>query len=347
MSSIEQISDEGSDVFDRLRRFVSNKLKISNVEISGLRRTSYGYSCENWPFDLRYEQPHGEMHVEELILRRDPIATVLKSDRAVEFEVLRSLESCHNLPTPRAVWLDRDGEYFGRSATVMSRSPGSCDPMVLSRKNSDGSLPIAMAKKFMDAVVAIHSFDWKAANLDRTFSVPTIGTTDAGVEALEYWDGEFRRNSHVGYPELEFVLAWLRAHVPITREITLVHADFKPGNTLLLDGNISAVLDWETAHLGDPLEDLAWVTNPMRAREHQIPNKWEAPDMIGYYRSTTGREIDASSLRWWGVLANFKLLTISLTGMRGFLSGKGDRPMGDPRHYLPFLLDQIGIEDLV
>lgn len=146
---------------------------------------------------------------------------------------------------------------------------------------------------------------------------------------------------HASYPEFEFVLAWLRAHVPVSRYVTLVHGDFKPGNTLIADDEVVAVLDWETVHLGDPLEDLAWVTNPLRAREHQIPNVWEDQAMVSYYRSATGREIDPPSLRWWGVLANFKLLTISLTGMRGFLDGEADRPMGNPRHFLPFLLRPI------
>ena len=58
---------------------------------------------------------------------------------------------------------------------------------------------------------------------------------------------------------------------------------------VLIDGdNVVVMLDWETAHLGDPLEDIGWVTNPLRAREHQIPGVWERAQLCRYYESITG-----------------------------------------------------------
>jgi aminoglycoside phosphotransferase (APT) family kinase protein len=344
MTSAVVPADAASDVAELLKRFLIRELDgACSIEICGLHRTSYGYSCENWPFDLRWTRVTGEEQCERLILRRDATDPLLESSRTTEFEVLRALQSYETLPTPRARWLDGTGTYFGRPATIMERCPGVCDPMVL----STGTSPkLGLARKLMDAVVAIHAFNWHAANLDRLFRVPSAGTSEAAMAALDHWQEGFRLAALASYPEFEFVLAWLRAHVPVSRYVTLVHGDFKPGNTLIADDEVVAVLDWETAHLGDPLEDLAWVTNPLRAREHQIPDVWENHTMISYYRSATGREIDQSSLRWWGVLANFKLLTISLTGMRGFLCGKADRPMGNPRQFLPFLLGPIEADGL-
>jgi aminoglycoside phosphotransferase (APT) family kinase protein len=134
----------------------------------------------------------------------------------------------------------------------------------------------------------------------------------------------------------------LRTHIPISEDITLVHGDFKPGNTLIENAELAAVLDWETAHLGDPIEDLGWVTNPLRASEHQIPGRWEVGQMVNHYRVNSGRHIDPDCLRWWGVFGNFKLLTIWLTGLRAFLTGIADRPLGSPRHHLPVMLAQLG-----
>src|SRR5580704_9037957 len=91
-----------------LKRFLALKIGAASLEIQGLHRTPYGYSCENWPFDLHWTGSNGEEHFEKLILRRDATAPVLKSDRAVEFEILRALEGYDGLPTPRARWLDRD-----------------------------------------------------------------------------------------------------------------------------------------------------------------------------------------------------------------------------------------------
>ena len=44
----------------------------------------------------------------------------------------------------------------------------------------------------------------------------------------------------------------------------------------------------ETAHLGDPLEDIGWVTNPLRHREHQIPGVWERDEIVRAYAELTG-----------------------------------------------------------
>ena len=62
-----------------------------------------------------------------------------------------------------------------------------------------------------------------------------------------------------------------------------------------------AILDWEMAHLGDPLEDLGWVTNPMRRTEHQIPGAWETEQMLDYYAASTGRDVSRARVRWWRV----------------------------------------------
>jgi aminoglycoside phosphotransferase (APT) family kinase protein len=325
-------------IAELLKRFLALKIDATSLKIHGLHRTPYGYSCENWPFDLRWTGSNGEEHLEKLILRRDATAPVLKSDRAVEFEILRALEGYDSLPTPRARWLDGDGAHFGRPASIMERCPGSCDPLVLSLGESPPTAKLGLARKLMDAVVAIHAFDWRKAKLDQILPAPSAASAEAATSALEHWEGEFRQTARASYPEFEFVMAWLSANVPVSRHVSLVHGDFKPGNALIEDDELVAVLDWETAHLGDPLEDLAWVTNPLRAGEHQIPGVWDEATMLQYYRSASGRAVDVPALHWWGVLANFKLLTISLTAMSGFLNGQADRPMGDPRYYLPFLL---------
>ena len=65
-------------------------------------------------------------------------------------------------------------------------------------------------------------------------------------------------------PGHEVVAPADRVQGPGVHPPVLVHADFKPGNILLDGDRITALLDWELAHLGDPLEDLGWVTQPLR-----------------------------------------------------------------------------------
>ena len=61
-------------------------------------------------------------------------------------------------------------------------------------------------------------------------------------------------------PVFELALRWLREHDPgPSREVTLVHGDFRHGNLIIGPDGVRAVLDWELAHSGDPMEDLGWV----------------------------------------------------------------------------------------
>jgi len=126
---------------------------------------------------------------------------------------------------------------------------------------------------------------------------------DPGVHAanlaVDHWESELRRVQLEAQPELELILTWLRGHAPDPVATTLVHGDFKPGNVLLRGDTVAFVLDWETAHLGDPLEDIGWVTNPLRAREHRIDGSWEPADLIARWERRTGLTADSGAIRWW------------------------------------------------
>ena len=93
---------------------------------------------------------------------------------------------------------------------------------------------------------------------------------------------------------------------------------------------MTLVLDWETAHLGDPLEDIGWVTNPLRAGEHRIPGVWEPSDLIERWSARTGFAADPAAIRWWNVLANFKQAMTVLTGKHAFADGRFDRILHEP-----------------
>ena len=123
----------------------------------------------------------------------------------------------------------------------------------------------------------------------------------------------------------------------------LVHGDFKPGNSLLSGADLQVMLDWETVHLGDPIEDIGWVTNPLRAREHTIPGVWQHGDLIRHYEQATGFEVDPEELRFWRVFSNFKTNAILLTGVRSFREGRSDRPWSDDRMLGRILFDLAGI----
>ena len=326
------------DVGVRLERFLSEKLGAgARLKLDGLRRTSAGMSRENWVFDASWCDASGYEVSEPLIMRRDPVGSVLDTDRNVEYEVLRALEQT-DVPAPRVRWLDADGAALGRPSVVMVREEGVCEYYVL---NSSRPLVdrVAIARHYLDVLAAIHRVDWQALGLDAVLEDPGDRAAQA---AVDHWEGELRRHQIEPHPELEVVAAWLRAHAPVAQATVLVHGDFKPGNALMRGDDISAVLDWETAHLGDPIEDIGWITNPVRSREHQIVGSWERQQIFEHYAARTGFVVEENTVRWWNVLANYKLSVITLTGTDAFVDGRLDRLHQTPVGLMRVMFDTIG-----
>jgi aminoglycoside phosphotransferase (APT) family kinase protein len=316
---------------DHLADWLSDEVGQA-VTIGVTGRTAAGFSRENWIFDATWSG-----HTHRLIARRDPPGSVLETDRAVEVAVLDALRGT-TVPAPNLRWADLSGDRLGRPSLVMDLAPGTCDPFIL-----NGSRPLddrlTVARRIYTELATIHRVDWGAIGLDRCLENPG---GKAALRAVDHWEGVLRQVQLDPEPELRYVIAWLRANAPDNEVTTLVHGDFKPGNLLIEDDQVSAVLDWETVHLGDPHEDLGWVTNPLRAGEHRIADAWEPDDLLRHWSACTGLAVHAATVHWWQVLANVKLSIIVLTGHRAFVEGRLDRIHQAPVSLYAMLLDQIG-----
>jgi aminoglycoside phosphotransferase (APT) family kinase protein len=331
-------NDDEGFVGERLSAWLTSELPPdADVRVKGLHRASAGMSRENWIFEASWKVD-GDAVTEALIMRRDPVGSVLDTDRSVEFAILHALEPTP-VPAPRVRWLDADGRWLRRPSIVMVLEEGICDYFVL---NGEAPLEarVALAERFCDLLVAIHQVDWRVIGLERF--LPDPGPS-ASLVAIDLWEGVLRRHQLEPLPELDLVATWLRAHAPAAAATVLVHGDFKPGNALMRGDEVAVVLDWETAHLGDPVEDLGWVTNPLRRREHQIPGAWTAAELLSRYEAKTGIAVAEEALRWWRVLANFKLAVIGLTGVAAFVDGRYDRAHQVPGPLFAVMFDLIGV----
>jgi aminoglycoside phosphotransferase (APT) family kinase protein len=317
---------------ERLNEFLSAQLGASPT-IVDLKRIGVGRSRENWVFDLAVPGTEGW---EPLILRRDPDGGLVDTDRGTEFAVLRALGSSR-LPAPQARWLDAKGEWLGRPSLIMHREPGECDYRVV-----NGDRPLAertdLARRFCELLAEVHSLDWRSVGLGEVLDDP--GEQAARTE-LGRWQGILRQDQLEALPELDIAVDWLRENAPTSRRTVLVHADFKPGNILLQGDRISSLLDWELAHLGDPLEDLGWVTQPLRAGEHLIAGAWERDDLIRHYCEVTGTEVDDRELSWWVTFSTFKTAVMQVSGLRAFVDERSDEPYRPTKRVLSTLLAAI------
>ncbi|MHB1487901.1 MAG: phosphotransferase family protein [Acidimicrobiales bacterium] len=323
------------DVLARLEAFFRHQLPAATPKVSGLVKTSMGRSRQNWAFDLGWDDGDGQ-RAEQLILRSDPVGGLVATDRSVEFAVLRALEGT-DIPSPVARWLDADGAWFARPSLIMRRATGTCDYYVL---NGSWPLPerVDVARQMCDLLAALHGTDWRGAGLGEVLGEPHEAPSTVEVKR---WEAVLRRDQVEAYPEIDLAVEWLKATAPAAERTVLVHGDYKPGNVLIEGGAVTTLLDWELAHLGDPLEDIGWVTQPLRRREHIIAGAWEDHDLLDRYQRLSGLSVPAQSVRWWAVFATFRTAVMQVSGLSSFLQGRSDKPYRPTTKVLRTLLECV------
>ena len=108
-----------------------------------------------------------------------------------------------------------------------------------------------------------------------------------------------------------------------------MHGDYRTGNYLYTeDGEITAILDWEMAHIGDPLEDLAWSLDPLWSAEPHIAGRLlPREEAIRIWQDASGIEVDRDAFRWWQVFASVKALAIWISSMEDYANGTTKEPI--------------------
>jgi aminoglycoside phosphotransferase (APT) family kinase protein len=310
---------------EQIAAYLQHKMPdASEIEVTNLWRIPGGASRETWSFDAAWRE--GEATAGRgFIMRRDPEASLLETERYVEFRVYQALQGT-GVPVPTMFWLEDDPKWLERPFFLMERLEGEASPQALVTGGLGVELD-AIAHRKVEILARIHGLDWRA--LDLGFLGPPDGPEGCADMEIARWEKTMREQALQPQPVLEMVLSWLRAHKPVARKVTLVHGDYRTGNFLVEGDRITGVLDWEMVHLGDPLEDIAYAC--LRAW------RWAGDARIGglllrdefyrQYEAASGIEIDRQAVRFWEVLGNLKWAVICLTGGRSFAEGRSNDPV--------------------
>ncbi len=243
-----------------------------------------------------------------LVLRRDPLSSLIRTSRGAEFHSLSRAYQA-GLPVPKPLFLESDGIAFGTPGFIMAevqggRAPGlfEVDPYGDSRAHTGTELFTAMG--------ALHRIEPDAAD---QAALPTMDATTR----LAHWKAEIQAHALRPEPVVKAAIRWLERHVPAASgPLALVHGDFRSGN-FLVDGNahLLAILDWEMAHIGDPMEDLAWAMDPLWCHSEPALAAGTLPrdDAIACWEASSGRRFAADAWPWWQLFAGISGLAIWIT----------------------------------
>ena len=202
-----------------------------------------------------------------LILRRDPAASLIDTERALEYRTYVAVYPTE-IPVPEPLVLEEDPTHLERPFSVMREIAG-CESAVAN---------LAMPP-YVENRGRIAATKWTLLGKLATLDIEALGITDfmetpdhPAAHELNYWAAVIDEDSLHPEPVAQAAIRWLRKNLPEpSGNLALVHGDYRSGNFLYTEsGDIEGILDWEMAHIGDPLEDLAWSFDPLWAWPERI-----------------------------------------------------------------------------
>jgi aminoglycoside phosphotransferase (APT) family kinase protein len=279
--------------------------------VSGVRRVGGGASKEQFFFTL---SEGGEE--EKFLLRMDPRSAITETDREREFILIGAMQG--RVPVPEPVWIDNDAKHFPQSAAILRVVSGVTKPSDAGVKVSGlgtwlgPDLRAKIKDQFLDHLVEIHRYDFRANPLPG-FEVPDADPKQAARWAYNYWRELWDVDEGEARPIMALASQWLADNIPDTADLVMLHGDYRTGNYLFDEesGEITALLDWELARIGDYHEDLGWVLMEIFGAfdpdgTFRASDLFEREEFIGEYERRSGRSVNRRTLHYYDVMSSWK-----------------------------------------
>lgn len=303
-----------------ISQFITEQLRgAEGLKLEQLKPLAGGASREAWIFDVRWREG-GIEHFEECILMREPHSSVLVSDEsptlingtrrtvATEIGVIRAAAAA-GLPVPHVLWTDTEGLWLERPFSISRRLPGTADAAPL--------VGTALGEKVLDQFIEIlgrlHTLDPQAHGFG-VLGKPTAQS--AAMDQVLQFERNFHAQRLEPFPATTYLIRWLKKHQPVASKVSLVHGDYRLGNFLYDERGIVAILDWEQAHIGDPLEEIAFMYWSVWALTPMCP----IDEFVKRYEAATGTVVDRESLAYYRVFIEFKMLVVLFTSLKSYFS---------------------------
>ncbi|HEX4860374.1 MAG TPA: phosphotransferase family protein [Rhizomicrobium sp.] len=306
----------------RLAAYLADKLGHPELSVHELARIPGGASRETYRFRARYGGSE-----RKLILRRDPPASLIETERSTEFRAYQAFFRL-GLPVPEPIALELDGTALERPFFIMAEIENAQAGSILA-PDPYGAHRDRIGEQFFTILGRIAGADPKALGL-HDFDGPK-SVQDCWRHELARWSKVIDEDEDEPQPIAHAALRWLARHPPPpAQKIAVVHGDYRSGNFLVGGaGDIAAILDWEMAHLGDPLEDLGWALDPLWA--HHDPSRpagtLARDDAIAIWEKTSGLRCDRAALAWWEIFASLKGCAIWISAAHEYSTRRNDDPV--------------------
>jgi aminoglycoside phosphotransferase (APT) family kinase protein len=270
-----------------------------------------------------------------VVLRRPPRGPLPPSAHDVlrEARLLGALEPTP-VRAPKVLAVCADQHVIGAPFYVMEQVSGEVITHAIPPALDNPAQREQIADQLIDALVELHAVDWTAIGLDG-FGKPT-GYLE---RQLRRFGGLWEHNRTRELDEVEQVGAWLESNVPQSPPATIVHGDYRLGNTMFAPdapARLVAIFDWEMATIGDPLADVGYMmihwtqADDEPSLKFNLQSVTRSPgfptrkELVARYEELSGRLVGA--LDWYVALALWKAVVFMEGNYKRSLAGSTDDP---------------------
>ncbi len=277
----------------------------ARAEVNSLKRLAGGASCDVYAFEVTLSRGQAPRR---LVLRIDREGNAIGSDRRREFDLFRAAAQA-GVTVPRVYWYGDQRCGLGRPFFVMEYVEGEAIARRLLRDDAYSGTRKVLPSDLARELARAHQCPLDAPGVAEYAKEAPLGGRQADA-VIDYWYGVFEQiGAGHPWPVLEMVARWLRSQAPSDSERTLVHGDFRIGNIMFDRVGLTAVLDWELAHVGDPIEDLGWFC--VRSWRFGVEGKdagglCSREEFAALYEQASGRRVPPERLRYWEIFGNWK-----------------------------------------
>lgn len=308
----------------RVETRLGTVLGLEGFHVTAARSVSSGLSRSVVLLSATSADRVGERRYALLAEQQDsPVAP----NAAGEFAILRALMDYPEIKAPAAFWLEDDAGHIGNRFLLVEQLPGIAHPPALLEPPYRASAPIILRESF--AILGrLAALDYASLSLPADHAMPDPGRIWE-VE-LDRWERTLCDSNSASRPVTAAAIRRLRrTPPPPPPRLGLVHGDYRVGNFLFDTSGVTGILDWEMAHPGDPLEDLAWALMPrweFAARPGLSGGYLSQEQVIAVWEESSGMKVDPTALHWWTLLCNLKAVATWAVLRDLFIRGLSDDP---------------------
>ena len=313
-----QIADSVQITSENLTAYLRDRFGEAGMEVTSVTPLAGGFGKETTLFEVSGKALSGAF-----VMRRDLAGGAsITNDchrNVMEYPVIKATHA-RGFPAPDAAWLDTEHKLLpGGDFIIMHKSPGKIGGNFFGAQTA---IPDDLVDSLAAIMAGLHTLEPLTELGDLNPAINTAlwkkSRSESTADYISGWRDYFLANNHTPSPALMALFSWLLSNVPPRKgRSVLLHGDFGFHNFLFDDGRLSAVLDWEFAHIGDPAEDLGYV--------HETVGKsidWNR--LIASYGAAGGDPVDDETLRFFRVWAHVRNAAASSLVGANFIAGLAD-----------------------